>query len=131
MYFLSAEGTEHWIALSRTILQEKSLPDKWVSEIQSDHFGMFCFYMGTMLAAKGDVAAGLIWLKEGSFHEAEWLFSNAYLTGFLARHNNRFEMPCVCFEDPRPFVHFSTTPSPPLERCFRAGTAAPGSGCRK
>lgn len=111
MYFLSNEEKEHWVTLSKTLSRAKLIPSKYKSEIQSGHFGMFCFYMGTTLSAKGDLDAGLAWLKEGSFQEADGIFSNAYLTGFLTRHDNKLEMPSVCFEDPRPYVHFTTTPS--------------------
>ena len=111
MHFLSETASNEWSELAEKIFTEGVEPEACRASIQSNFFSMFCFYIGVLfIVKKADVAKGRQWLLEGTLLEQDGLFMNAFVTSFLERQNNKFEMPAVCFEDPAPYVHFTTTP---------------------
>lgn len=111
MHFLSKAVSKDWGQLAEKIFAEGTGPEACRSFVQSNFFSMFCFYIGVLfIVEKGDVSKGRSWFLEGTLLEQDGLFMNAFVTSFLERHNNKFTMPAVCFEDPMPYVHFTTTP---------------------
>lgn len=110
MLFLSAKEIENWRRLGEDILHNRSLPSNFMDSIRPNLQPVFHFYMGTLLAATGAGDKAREWVESGVMAETAGLFSNAYLAGFLQRHDGKLEMPAVAFADPRPYVHFTTVP---------------------
>ncbi len=67
------------------------------------------FHIAAAIAAAGDVKSAQAWLAAGALEEKENM-ACAYMAGFLQRHG-AFSMPTTVFEDPRPYIHFTTVPS--------------------
>lgn len=113
MLFLSSDESKAWRNAGLEIEAKGTRPESFdfKGTCRGNLEGMFCFFVGTLLASKGRVEDGKRWLVSGASRESVGLFSNAYLSAFLERKGNRFSMPAVCFEDPRPFVHFAGVPS--------------------
>lgn len=111
MHFLSKSEITLWKDLGDKVLANGGSSTKFQNKIRTNLFAAFCFYIGIRLAVEAnDVSKGKEWFKEGTFFEEDGLFSNAFITSFLTRHNDKLIMPSVCFEDPQPYIHFTTTP---------------------
>lgn len=63
-----------------------------------------------MLVAQGLGEIGKEWIREGVTTEREGIFSNAFLSSYLERHEGHLAIPAVIFSDPAPFIHFTTVP---------------------
>lgn len=82
----------------------------------------FRFHAAASLAAAGDLNAAQAWLAAGALEEKENM-ACAYLAGFLERHGS-LTMPAVVFQDPRPYIHFTTVPAiVEMRKQFRAFAA--------
>ena len=69
----------------------------------------FRFHAAASCAAAGDLIAAQAWLAAGALEEKENM-ACAYLAGFLKRHG-ALTMPTIVFQDPRPYIHFTTVPA--------------------
>lgn len=110
MLFLRAEESLKWNDLGTKISDEELEIKDCLNQIRSNLAPAFYFYCGNLLFLKGKKQKGMQAFTEGALIEEDGLFSNAFIASFLKRHDLRMEMPAVCFEDPQPFVHFTTTP---------------------
>jgi SAM-dependent methyltransferase len=110
MLFLSAQEKNQWARYAKEIVKNGEKPVTYEAKIRKNLFSAFCFYIGTLLAAKGHDRCCNEWLKAGTMCEEDGLFSSTFLMGFLQRHNGKMIKPAVAFEDPRPFVHFTNVP---------------------
>ena len=109
MLFLSEAEAQQWRELGAGAEAGDLAPGEADGEIRSNLLSAFHCYVGTLLAAKGQEAAGKVWFREGMPYEEDGLFLNAFVAAFLERQGG-FIMPEVCFADPRPYVHFTTVP---------------------
>jgi ubiquinone/menaquinone biosynthesis C-methylase UbiE len=110
MLFLSAEESRQWNDLGIKILNEELELKDCLDKIRSNLAPAFHFYCGNLLFSKDKKQKGMQAFTDGALIEEDGLFSNAFIASFLKRHDLKLEMPAVCFEDPQPFVHFTTTP---------------------
>ena len=110
MLFLSSSEKEQWALWRAEIGSKKLMPETFSYGGRSNLRSVFDFYVGTVLLAEGRSDAGWKWIKHGTFIEEDGLFLNAFLAGFLERHEGKFIMPETVFADPRPYVHFTTVP---------------------
>jgi hypothetical protein len=110
MLFLSQEEKIEWKEAGKEILSAMKGPDEFNSKIRSNLIPMFQYFVGTMMIAKGHKKKGMEWVRAGTINEEEGLFSNAFLTGFLSRHNQELTPPAVCFADPTPFIYWANMP---------------------
>jgi SAM-dependent methyltransferase len=110
MLFLSAQESVRWSELAQEILRSGAAPGTCESEIRPNLLSVFDYYIGTMLAAHGQTAQGIDWLRAAALAEEDNLFAACFLYGFLERHNGKLVTPAVAFQDPRPFLHFTTVP---------------------
>ncbi|HRU06893.1 MAG TPA: class I SAM-dependent methyltransferase, partial [Candidatus Brocadiia bacterium] len=110
MLLLSKDERALWRRLGQEAMEKNAGPDGAESGVRANLLPMFRFYVGTLMTAQGRQTMGKEWLKAGTLGEEDGLFSNAFLTGFLGRHNGKLVAPDVCFKDPRPFVHFAGVP---------------------
>jgi len=69
----------------------------------------FCYYLGTLLASRGNIEGAMTWLEAGM--AVEPIPACSYLLDLLERQGGRFIIPEVAFTDPRPWGHFSGLPS--------------------
>ena len=99
-----------WARFAKEIAQNGARPTTYEVKIRKNLFSVFCFYIGTLLAAKGHERCCIEWLEAGAKYEEEGLFLSAFLLDFLQRHNGKMIKPAVAFADRRPFVHFSNVP---------------------
>ncbi len=111
MFFLSSAENKNWQALGESVLKNNDAPVDVKDGIRPNLLPAFRFYVGTLLAAAGKGEHAVDWIEAGVLEEAFGLFSNAFLAGFLNRHEGKLTMPVVVFSDPRPFVHFTTIPA--------------------
>jgi SAM-dependent methyltransferase len=110
MLFLSVQEKREWAAHAECILSMNSAPGSYDAGIRQNLVPAFHFYIGALLAAKGQCQLGRDWLEAGTVLEEEGLSCCAYLLGFLKRHKDRMERPGMIFRDPRPFIQFSEVP---------------------
>lgn len=110
MLFLTAQEKKEWRALADEALAGKSSPEQPAANIRSNLRPMFDFYIGALLASKGQTGPGRQWLAAGALIEEEKLMSNSYLSSFLERQRGKMIMPAVVFADPKPYLHFITVP---------------------
>jgi SAM-dependent methyltransferase len=110
MLLLTNQEKKEWRALAEDALAGKSGPEKIPANIRPNLMPMFAYYLGTFLAAKGEVELGRRWLTAGALAEEEKLMSNSYLSSFLERQRGKLVMPAVVFADPKPYVHFTGVP---------------------
>ncbi|PWR76322.1 class I SAM-dependent methyltransferase [Methanospirillum stamsii] len=116
MLFLSDRERTLWNEYAQGILQNSKAPSDYESLIRSNLRSAFYYYIGTLLASKGQYDRTGDWLYAGTLCEEAGLYSSTFLLGFLKRHNGMMKKPAVAFEDPRPFIHFSTVPVMELAR---------------
>jgi len=110
MFFLTDNEKKEWRSLADEALAGKAGPGQFSGNIRPNLAPMLDYYLGTFLAAKGEVALGRQWLAAGALAEEEKLMSNAYLSSFLERQRGKLIMPAVVFADPKPYIHFTGVP---------------------
>lgn len=111
MLFLSPDEAECWRGAVRAIMADAASPDAFdLGPIRPGLEAAFRFYAGTRLAAQGQGALGKQWIAAGMLEESHGVFMNAFASSFMDRHGDRLIMPATAFEDPRPFIHFTTAP---------------------
>lgn len=119
MLFLSSLEKKQWAEFGREIATRHLAPadfhggnghDGVNGAVRANLLPMFRFYIGTLLIATGQDQLGNAWITSGTLIEEDGLFLNAYLTGFLKRHQGRLKMPEQVFADPRPYLHFTSVP---------------------
>jgi SAM-dependent methyltransferase len=110
MYLLSNEESARWRAAATQILEGRggSIADAG-AEVHPDLRAPFYYYVGTVLAASGDVTGAIPWLEAG--RELEPIPACSYLLDLVERQGGEFVIPEVAFTDPRPWGHFSGLPS--------------------
>lgn len=111
MLFLSETEKSKWKEMVEEIMAGGKGPDKFNGDVCSNLLPMFHYYIGTLLTAKKYNALGIEWLRTGTMLEEEGLLLNAFLIGFLERHQGELVPPYTCFADPRPFLHFAGVPT--------------------
>ena len=110
MLFLSSLEKAQWPEFGRDIAKHGLASADFRGDVRANLLPAFRFYIGALLIATGQDELGRTWITSGALIEEDGLFLNAYLTGFLQRHQDRLEMPEQIFADPRPYVHFTTVP---------------------
>jgi len=110
MLLLSDREQQEWRAYADEILQERPGPCSYDTRIRQGMVPAFHFYIATFLATNGAGEQAVAWVKSAVLEEEDGLFGLAFLLGFLERYNNEFVKPALVFEDPRPFIHFTTVP---------------------
>ena len=111
MLFLTPSEAKEWQSLGRMILANTPSPSSITINGQSALHPIFHFYAGALLASHGNVLAGQKWFAQGAMLENREVMSNAYISAFIDRRHGRFDMPAVVFSDPRPYLHFASTPA--------------------
>lgn len=109
MLYLVPEERSLWLALSERAMAQRLSADQGLSEMRPALRPGFRFHVAALLAAAGAVDAALPWLAAGALEEQDNM-ACAYLASFLKRHGS-LAMPAVVFEDPRPYIHFTTVPT--------------------
>jgi SAM-dependent methyltransferase len=110
MLFLSDQEQREWAGYAEEILATDPAPDRYDIRIRKDLVPAFHFFIATYLAAKGAGEPAVRWVKSAVLNEAEGLYGLAFLLGFLERYDHQLRKPALVFEDPRPFIHFTTVP---------------------
>ncbi|MEQ8223487.1 MAG: class I SAM-dependent methyltransferase, partial [Candidatus Eremiobacterota bacterium] len=110
MLFLSNQEKIEWKEILETILTDPAKSETFNREIRTNLLPVFQYYIGTTLIAKGHKEEGMKCLRAGTMDEEEGLFTNAFLLGFLSRHNQELIPPAICFEDPAPFLYWANMP---------------------
>jgi SAM-dependent methyltransferase len=111
MLFLRNVEKEEWIRFAREIGEHGHKPEEYEGQVRSNLRSAFHYYIGTLLAAQGQVDRGIAWLDAATMCEEEGMFSSTFLLSFLNRHNGRMVKPVVVFADPRPYLHFASVPT--------------------
>jgi ubiquinone/menaquinone biosynthesis C-methylase UbiE len=111
MLFLTEAEKREWRALGEMALDGSLAWEAGEGKVRRNLWPAFCFYAGTLLAAKGQGDRGWQWLKAGVLGEEDGLFCNAFLLSFLERQQRRLAVPTVIFSDPRPFMHWASVPT--------------------
>jgi SAM-dependent methyltransferase len=96
--------------MGRAVVAKSTVPASFHGEIRAPLLPVFRLYAGVLLYSQGQEELGRDWIRAGSMEEGESLMLNVYLSAFLERQHGRLVMPTVCFEDPRPYVHFTGVP---------------------
>ncbi len=110
MLFLSEREQREWRAYADEILRDVPAPASFDTKIRPNLVPAFHFYIATFLAAHGAGEQAVAWVTSAVLDEEEGLFGLAFLLGFLERYDNQLKKPAIVFEDPRPFIHFTTVP---------------------
>jgi ubiquinone/menaquinone biosynthesis C-methylase UbiE len=110
MLFLSKEEQREWAGYAEEILKSAPAPAGFDTKISKNKLPAFHFYLATFLAAKGAGRQAIAWAESGALMEDEGFFGCAFLLGFLHRYDHELRIPARVFEDPRPFIHFTTVP---------------------
>ena len=110
MLFLSDREQQEWRGYADEILATLPPPASYDTRVRRNLVPAFHFYIATFLAAHGRGDEAVLWAESAVLEEADGLFGCAFLLGFLKRYNNELVKPATVFEDPRPFIHFASTP---------------------
>lgn len=110
MLFLTGRESGAWKQWGREALEGGLEPGEVPDGVRASLRPVFCFFAGTMLTARGQGDAGKRWLLAGTREESAGLMTNAFLTAFLERHDDRLVKPAVVFADPAPYIHFTGVP---------------------
>jgi hypothetical protein len=110
MLFLSNEEQQEWAGYADEILDGAPSSSRYDQKIPKNKLPAFHFYIATFLAAKGAGKQGIAWAESGALMEGDGFFGCAVLLGFLHRYDHELKIPARVFEDPRPFIHFTTVP---------------------
>lgn len=109
MIHLTRNESTLWTELTDRARSGDLDPDAKLAELRPALRPAFRFHAATIIALEGDIKKSLSWLAAGSLEEKENM-ACAYMAGFLQRHQS-FSMPVTVFEDPRPYIHFTTVPA--------------------
>lgn len=109
MLFLTPEERDHWYACTDKARAGLFAPDEQLALMRPALRPAFRFHVAALAAAAGDLDTARGWLAVGALEERDNM-ACAYLAGFLQRHGT-LAMPAVVFQDPRPYIHFTTVPS--------------------
>ncbi|MFA4861323.1 class I SAM-dependent methyltransferase [Methanoregula sp.] len=110
MLFLSDREEREWRVYADEILTGHPAPGSYDTKIQKNLVPSFHFYIAMFLAANGTGDEAVAWVKSAVLDEVDGLFGLAFLLGFLERYDRTLKKPALVFEDPRPFIHFTTAP---------------------
>ncbi len=116
MYYLSLHESQNFVDWSEQVIRGEADPRDFKTLLRPVMVPVFYFYCGVLLCKLGQIKRGMQCFIDGSLHEADNMFSNAFIASFMERHDMDLLIPAVCFEDPRPYVHFTTTPELQLAR---------------
>ncbi len=89
MLFLSSQEKAQWPELARHIAKNRLASNDFHGEVRANLLPIFRFYVGSLLTASGEDKLGKSWISSGTLIEEQGQFFNAYLTGFLERHQDR------------------------------------------
>ncbi len=109
MLHLMPKESELWSELDDKALEGALAPDEQLAMMRPALRPAFRFHVAARAAATGDVSTALAWLATGALEERDNM-ACAYMASFLHRHGE-LAMPAVVFQDPRPYIHFTTVPS--------------------
>lgn len=110
MLYLSDREREQWRSIVQDVCEQTRDPETVLNAIRPNLRSAFCFYAGVELTLTGRSEEGVRWLTAGTFREADGLFSNAFLLGFLKRRGGELSIAANPFDDPKYYVHFTTVP---------------------
>jgi SAM-dependent methyltransferase len=110
MLFLTDQEQQEWTGFAHEIQKGVLAPAGFEVEIAPPLLPAFHFYIATFLAANGAGEQAVAWAASGALLEEEGFFGCSFLLGFLHRYDREFRIPARVFEDPRPFLHFTTVP---------------------
>jgi SAM-dependent methyltransferase len=110
MLFLSDRQQREWRAYADEIFLTCPAPGSPDGKIPPELLPAFYFYIAVFLAAQGAGRQAAAWAEYAVLLEEDGFFGLAFLPGFLHRYEYRFTLPATVFEDPRPFIHFTTVP---------------------
>ncbi len=112
MLFLTPRESMQWRMVGEEVLQKGggTAPRDPPAGTRESLRPIFNYYIGALLAAKGNEAPAGEWFATGAQVEDENLMSNAFTSAFLKRQKGRFIMPAVVFADPRPYLHAASVP---------------------
>jgi SAM-dependent methyltransferase len=110
MLFLSNEEKAVWSRLGRDVVARATSPGDFREAVREPLLPVFRLYTGVLLYAQGQETLGQDWIRAGAMEESESLMLNVFLSSFLERQHGRLIMPAVCFEDPKPYIHFTGVP---------------------
>lgn len=122
MLYLMPDEREAWCVLTEQALQGVVSPDSQLAGMRPSLRPGLRFHVAGKQAAGGDVAAARPWLAVGALEE-QGNMACAYLASFLERYGS-LTKPAVVFEDPRPYIHFTTVPAMVATRSAFRGFAA-------
>jgi SAM-dependent methyltransferase len=108
MYLISAEESRRWSAAGAAALEGSAFLGL-AETVRPDLRAPFHYYIGSLLAARGDVDEARVWLQAGA--DDEPVPGNSYLLDLIDRHQGSLVIPEVVFSDPRPWGHFSNLPA--------------------
>jgi len=114
MLFLSPQESATWSRFADEILKRGTtsgtVPDSISNQVRPNLLPVFCYYIGTLMMARGHTDSGFNWLSEAARYEGDDPFSAAQLLDFLERHDRKLAMPYVAFQDPEAFQLFAKNP---------------------
>jgi len=109
MVHLTAHEAHMWRDLTDKARAGLLAPDEQLALMRPALRSAFRFHVAALAAAAGDMEIARCWLVVGALEERDNM-ACAYLASFLQRHG-ALAMPAVVFQDPRPYIHFTTVPS--------------------
>ena len=110
MQFLTDREQQEWRAYADESLAKSSGPETYDRKIRHNLVPAFHFYIATFLAARGRGSEARAWAESAVLIEKDGIFGIAFLIGFFERYQNQLTRPATVFEDPKPFIHFTTVP---------------------
>jgi len=110
MLFLSGEEKKGWRDLAVKAIASKIEPGSVELSTRDNMRAVFNCYVGVLLSATGNIQEGKKWFRAGALMEDRGFFFNTYILSFLKRNGDRLVMPSVVFDDPSPYIHFTTVP---------------------
>lgn len=108
MLFLSAAESEQWSGMARSALSAAPDPTRALAEVRPALRSHCAWHVGAVLAAHGRLDAARGWLRTGARDEP--VPGNACLLGYVDHHGGLRPPGEATFDDPFPYVNFSTTP---------------------
>ena len=110
MLFLSQEECSAWRKIAGQVLDSGGGFIHSSDYIRPGLKSAFHYYIGLYLLANQKNEPGRKWVNAGIANEQGGLFSNAFLSSYLQRNNNKLVIPEAIFSDPSPYIHFAGTP---------------------
>ena len=84
MFFLSVQKKFNWAQYSKEIAQDGASPVIYEPKIRKNMFLTFCFYIGTLLAVRGEDRHGIESLMAGAEREEKGMSSSAFPWAFCS-----------------------------------------------